>query len=316
MDDSIKPTSPPLSIIIPAYNEEEGIGMTLKNLVAEPRLADAEIIVIDDGSTDATASIVSEFKTVQNISHRVNRGYGSAITTGIRNSTGRHIIWYDSDGQHRPEDLLRLYDKLVDENLDYCIGVRDHRSHHVGSRQLGKLILRKTVDIAAGQKVSDFNSGLRGFRRENIVGYLHLLPKGFSASTTTTLLMIQRGYIGADIDIVVQERIGKSTVKQLRDGTNTLMIILRVVLMFNPFKFFGVLGLFFTVIGSVYGLTEAISLRQGFPVFGALLIILGLQTLFFGLLADQISQMRLERLTNPELFSSKPQRHTPHKDKE
>jgi hypothetical protein len=155
--------------------------------------------------------------------------------------------------------------------------------------------LRKVVDIAAGEKVTDFNSGLRGFKRDVIVQYLHLFPRGFSASTTTTLIMKERGYVGGEVDIVVQERNGKSTVKQVRDGTRTLMLILRIVLLFKPLLFFGLVGLTLILGGTVYGIFETILVGLGFPVFGALVIILGVQALFFGLISDQISQQRREQ---------------------
>jgi glycosyltransferase involved in cell wall biosynthesis len=286
---------PAFSVIIPAFNEAAGIRQTLEQLLAYPELQAAEIIVIDDGSTDETAALVAQFAQVRLIRHRVNRGYGAAIRTGVRNACGAYIIWYDADGQHRPEDLLLIYAVLIQEDLDYCIGVRDANSHRPASRQFGKLILRKVVDVAAGEKVRDFNSGLRGFKREVLVQYLHLLPNGFSASTTTTLIMKERGYVGNEVAIVTQERIGKSTVKQLRDGTGTIMLILRIVLLFKPMIFFSTLGLSLVLIGMVYGLIETFAVRQGFPVFGALVIILGVQTLFFGLLNDQISLQRRER---------------------
>lgn len=289
-----------LSIIIPAYNEQKAIGQTLTDLLAQPRLQHAEIIVIDDGSDDDTAAIAAGFAAVRVIMHKVNRGYGAAVTTGIRHAQGDYIIWYDADGQHRPEDLLRLYDELMLNNLDYCIGVRDSRSHSVRTRQLGKLALRLVVNIAAERRVRDFNSGLRGFRRSVIVRYLHLFPKGFSASTTTTLLMMERGHLGSEIDIVVRERIGKSTVRQMRDGFHTMMIILRIILLFKPLLFFGTLALIMIVSGTIYGMIEAITVREGFPVFGALVIILGIQALFFGLLNDQISLQRRERFEKYE----------------
>jgi glycosyltransferase involved in cell wall biosynthesis len=288
-------TLPTLSIIIPAFNEAAGIAQTIEKLVAQSRLQDAEIIVVNDGSTDDTADIAAQFGQVRVISHRVNRGYGAAVLTGIRNAQGTYILWYDADGQHRPEDLLRVYDMLVQRDLDYCIGIRDTRSHRERSRQFGKLILRKVVDIAAGEKVTDFNSGLRGFKRDVIVQYLHLFPRGFSASTTTTLIMKERGYVGGEVDIVVQERNGKSTVKQVRDGTRTLMLILRIVLLFKPLLFFGFVGLTLILGGTVYGIFETILVGLGFPVFGALVIILGVQALFFGLISDQISQQRREQ---------------------
>lgn len=286
---------PKLSIIIPAFNEAQSIAQTLQSLLDADLLHDAEILVVDDGSSDETASTVADFERVTLVSHRNNMGYGAAIRTGVRRSSGSHIVWYDADGQHRLEDLLRVYDTLSTEKLDYCIGVRDTRSHRVWSRQFGKFVLRFVVNIAAGERIQDFNSGLRGFRRDILVRYLHLLPKGFSASTTTTLIMKERGYIGAEIPIVVKPRIGQSSVKQLRDGMRTLLVILRVVLLFKPLYFFGGIGLTLILVGGIYGIIETITVRQGFPVFGALIIILGVQAFFFGFLGDQISQQRRER---------------------
>jgi hypothetical protein len=124
---------------------------------------------------------------------------------------------------------------------------------------------------------------------------VHLFPKGFSASTTSTLIMYERGYVGAEVPIIVNERAGKSSVNQIRDGIRTLVMILRLFLLFKPLHFFGTIGAVLILAGTVYGLSEAYTNQRGFPVFGALVVILGVQTLFFGLLADQISAVRREK---------------------
>lgn len=285
------------SIIIPAYNEQAGIAATLSELL-ESGLESTEIIVIDDGSSDSTAAEVEKFApAVRLIRHRINKGYGSAIVTGARHANGQYILWYDADGQHRPEDLKCVAAILYERDLDYCVGVRTTPdSYEDPRRRFGKFILRRVVRIVAKQPIVDFNSGLRGFRRDVLLRYLHLLPRGFGASTMTTLLMIERDHLGEDIPITVRKRIGKSSVKQVRDGMRTLMIILRIFLLFKPMSFFGGIGMVLIVIGSLYGFTEAITQREGFPVFGALIIILGIQSLFFGLLNDQLSLLRRERL--------------------
>jgi glycosyltransferase involved in cell wall biosynthesis len=284
-----------ISVIIPAYNEEDAIAHTLQGLCNEALLVGSEIIVVDDGSSDHTSDRVAEFPNVQLIRHPVNRGYGSSLLTGMKASSGRYIAWFDADGQHEAADLVHVLHTLIDNNLDYVIGVRDARSHQVRSRTLGKKILYGTILLVARQPVKDFNSGLRAFKREVIVPYYHLFPKGFGASTTTTLLMIERGHIGRDVPIVVKERIGKSSVKQARDGMRTLMIILRVFLLFKPLLFFGTIGSMLILVSTGYGLTEALRHREGFPVLAAVLFILGVQTLFLGLISDQISLLRRER---------------------
>lgn len=295
-DSSLQDKHVPVSILIPAYNEGAAISGVLEALCAEPYLLNHEIIVINDGSSDNTAEVVTQFARVNLINHAVNIGYGSAIITGIKRAKSDYIVWFDADGQHRIEDLLLVINTLVNNDLDYCIGTRDARSHNAASRGPGKFLLKHTVQIAAGRHVQDFNSGLRGFKRDVIARYLHLLPKGFSASTTSTLIMYERGYAGQEVPIVAQKRIGKSSVRQVSDGLRTLMTILRIFLLFKPLLFFGATGLFLIATGLVYGVTRWITVDRGFPVFGALIIILGVQIVFTGLLADQISAIRREKL--------------------
>jgi len=284
-----------ISIIIPTYNEDKAIGGTISALLNEPNLLQAEIIVVDDGSNDETAQIIRTFPRVRLCQHRVNLGYGAAVSTGMRHATKPYVIWFDSDGQHQVEDLLSIAETLVNDDLDYCIGIRQPGSDQVTKRVLGKSVLRFLVQLTAGRPIADFNSGLRGFKRELILHYLHLLPKGFSASTTTTLLMYERNHLGREVPITTKKRIGKSTVKNVSDGYKTVLIILRILLLFKPFMFFGSIGFLLIAIGSIYGFTEAVRLRLGFPVFGSLLIIAGFQILLFGVLSDQISLLRRER---------------------
>lgn len=284
-----------ISIIIPAFNEEEGIFQVLEQIASEECLQGAEEILVDDGSSDRTSQVAAAFPQVKIIRHPFNRGYGSAICTGARAAQGEYLLWFDSDGQHRVEDLVSVSQKLVEEQLEYCIGVRDVSSFQDNNRRFGKWLLRQAVNFSVGRPVPDFNSGLRGFRRDILLRYLHLLPKGFGASTLTTLLMIEGDHYGATVPIHVQPRLGKSTVKLVRDGFRTLQIILHIVLLFKPLKFFGITGLLLILFGVIYGFIKASIVHLGFPIFASLSIILGVQSFFFGLLCDQISAMRRER---------------------
>jgi len=286
-----------LSVIIPAYDEQAGIAKTLALLLQEKYFEEAEIIVVDDGSTDNTAQIVESFPQIKLIRHPFNRGYGSAICTGTRAAKGDYIFWFDSDGQHQVGDLIKVCKRLTEENLEYCIGVRDDASYQDPNRKLGKWLLRQTVNFSVGQNVPDFNSGLRGFRRDVLLRYIHLLPKGFGASTLTTLLMIESNHYGATVPITVQKRIGKSAVKQFRDGMRTLQIILHIMILFKPLKFFGSIGIFLIAIGALYGVVKANINHLGIPVLAMLVMVLGIQSFFFGLLCDQISALRRERFS-------------------
>lgn len=295
-ENSSEPAHSKISIIIPAYNEEAGIAHTLDLLCREDYFRDAEIIVIDDGSTDNTSQVVSHFKQIRLIRHSFNRGYGSAICTGVRAAVGEYIVWFDSDGQHQVSDLVAICTKLIEEKLEYCIGVRNETSYQDPNRKPGKWLLKQAVNFSVGRSVPDFNSGLRGFRRDILHAYLHLLPKGFGASTLTTLLMIEGNHYGATLPItVVQRTMGKSTVRQFQDGMRTLQIILHIVLLFKPLKFFGIIGVCFILVGAIYAFIKASINHLGVPISASLLIILGMESFFFGLLCDQISALRRER---------------------
>ncbi|MBE0699247.1 MAG: hypothetical protein IH586_20180, partial [Anaerolineaceae bacterium] len=215
----------------------------------------------------------------------------------FRASKGEYIIWFDGDGQHQVDDLIAVAEKLICNQLEYCIGVRGASSFQDSNRKLGKWLIHMAVQFAAGRSVPDFNSGLRGFKREVLHQYLHLLPKGFGASTLTTLLMIEGNHYGDTVPITVTNRFGKSTVKQFRDGFRTLQIILHIVLLFKPLLFFGIIGGLFILVGGIYGVFKAFLNQLGFPVLASLLIILGVESFFFGFLCDQISALRRERFS-------------------
>lgn len=288
-----------VTVIIPAYNEAEGIGKTLIEL-AEYIPDEYEIMVVDDGSKDHTYDIVSniDYSNIKCIRHGKNRGYGAAIKTGCRNASGDIVVWYDADGQHRPEDLMSVVRKIEADNLDYCIGVRTRESYCDRNRKLGKYVLSKIVNILAKEPVRDFNSGLRAFRKDILLKYLSLLPDRFGASTVTTFIMQEMRCVGDSVDILVRERIGTSTVKPIKDGIRTLKLIMNIIILFRPKEVFGTVGVLAIILGVVYGVISAVTDGLGIPVLAAVICIFGVQTFFFGIISSQISQLRLERYTD------------------
>ncbi len=282
-------------MIIPAYNEEAAIGNVLRELTRggiNEKNDNFEIIVINDGSSDHTADIVKEFSQVRLINHRKNKGYGAAIKTGIRESRGDLIVWYDADGQHRPEDLFKLIDKMEEEDLDYCIGIRGGDSYEDRNRRFGKKILKLFLNFVVKEELKDFNSGMRGFKRNVIMPYLSLLPDAFGASTVTTLLMLEQEYYGGEVDITVRKRTGKSSVKQIRDGFRTIGLILQIIILFQPMRILGKSGLAMCGVGALYGILRAFQWSNGVPILASILVIFGFQLICFGVLSDQISKMR------------------------
>ncbi len=279
-----------LTIIIPALNEEAAVGDVVRELTAE--FFEAEIMVVDDGSSDKTGER-AEAAGAKVIRHSRKYGYGAALKTGIRNSSREYVLFCDGDGQHRASDARKIFN--VAEDQDMVVGSRTSGSHTPFSRRPGKLILKWFADFLAGVRIPDLNSGLRVFKRETIKRYLHLMPQGFSFSTTSTFAMLKSQRRIKFIPITAKKRVGKSTVRQWRHGPATLMLMLRLTVLFEPLKVFlsVALGLFLISLGSLY-----IDLTLSGGGVGDTTVLMAVSSLIifmFGLLCDQVSALRWEK---------------------
>ncbi|MEM8961269.1 MAG: glycosyltransferase family 2 protein [Acidobacteriota bacterium] len=283
-----------LTIIIPAYNEAAVIGDVLADLHANLGDVPAEIVVVDDGSSDDTAAIVeaatAEMSNLRLVRHPRNRGYGASLTTGIRAARTEWVLTMDSDGQHKTTDVVRLWEAA---GPDAVIGQRRKLLHSPLWRMPGKWLLGFMAQILAERKIPDLNSGLRLMRREVVNRYLHLCPSGFSFSTTTTMALLSRGYHVEWLPIDVEQRVGKSRVTW-KTGLATIMLIVRITALFNPLRIFLPVSFLFGIGGVLWGVPY-ILLGNGLSVGAMLLIVTGVLLFAFGVLADQISQLRLER---------------------
>jgi len=281
-----------LAVVIPAYDEEQGVRATLINL--RSALPDAEVIVVDDGSSDGTAAAAMSVPGVRVVRHAYNAGYGASIKTGVALATRQYVAWFDADGEHRVDDLVAMVDRMRRERLAAILGHRRLRQSPA-LRIAGKLVilaLARSLDVSQG---SDLNCGLRVFRRDVISHYLPLLPDGFSASLTSTTIMIERNYPMAFHPITMGARVGTSKVR-MRDGFGTLMLVLRIVMLFAPLRIFLRLGVNVAAAGLIYGLAISLIRGQGFPAAAVLGVVVGFLLCMLGLIADQISQLRMERL--------------------
>jgi glycosyltransferase involved in cell wall biosynthesis len=282
-----------LAVIIPAYNEEQAIEPTLRQL--REAVHGAEIVVVDDGSSDATAARARAVPGVTVLSAERNRGYGSALKRGMRACTRPYVAWYDADGQHRPDDLKAVARQAIEQRQDMVIGIRGPDSDRQRERVFGKFLLKIAARLISGEHIPDLNSGLRCFRRDVIIRYLHLLPDGFSASSTSTLMMLKGHYRVGYVPIVTNARLGKSTVHVVLDGLRTVQLVLRIVVLFEAFKVFSILGLALLVPGLIYGVIVALARREGFPTLAGTAVIAGLLTFYLAILADQVAELRKER---------------------
>lgn len=281
-------TNTRVSVLIPVYNEEVGIKRLLDRMTSMKLHDLYEIVVINDGSTDHSLEVVKNYP-VKVYSHTVNKGYGAALKTGIRKANGEKIVILDSDGQHDPEQISRIVDALDEHEL--VIGTRDKDSFQVRTRQVGKRVIRWVGEYLVEQKLPDYNSGYRGFNTALIKGMLHIMPNGFSFSTTSTLAFLKEGYSIGTIPIKVEERVGRSSnVKFFKDGAKTIMLILRIIMLFNPLKIFFPASFIITSAGVVFGIYGYL-LAERFSNGAIVLVILGMFLFFIGLVADQISIM-------------------------
>ncbi len=278
--------NPSVSIIIPAYNEEEAIGSALQKMVDLKLQEIYEIIVVDDGSQDRTSEIAAEFP-VRLFRHHSNKGYGASLKTGIRKAKGDYVILMDSDGQHDPKYIREIEVRL--ENADLVIGERSQTSFQVKRRKAGKRLIKRIGEYLVEQKLPDYNSGFRGFHRETISGMLHLMPNGFSFSTTSTLAFLKEGYNIDTFPMEVSERIGrKSNVKMVRDGSKTILLLFRIIMLFNPLKVFFPASIISFALGLGFGLAGYLFFDR-FSNGAVVLTMLGMFLFFIGLVADQIS---------------------------
>jgi glycosyltransferase involved in cell wall biosynthesis len=274
------------SVVIPAYNEGDVIGGTLDKLVKAGFHKMYEVIIVDDGSTDDTFAIAKAFP-VTVYRHQVNKGYGAALKTGIRKAKGDKVILLDSDGQHDPKYVPQLIELL--ETSDMVIGERTADSHQVATRQPGKKLIRWIGEYLVEQALPDYNSGFRGYDRKTILSMLHIMPNWFSFSTTSTLAYLKDGLTINTFPIKVAERQGrKSNVKFVKDGSKTILLLMRIIMLFNPLKIFFPVSVVVFILGLALG-TYGYVIASRFPNSAVMLTILGMFLFFIGLIADQIS---------------------------
>ena len=273
-----------LSIIIPACNEAAALRKTLP-LLLETYPA-AQIIIVNDGSSDDTAKICRDFP-VTVIEHPYQKGNGAAIKTGARAATGDICAFMDADGQHRPEELHKLLDKIND-NYDMAVGARDFNSHASLARGLANGFYNWLAGKVTGHRIDDLTSGFRAVRSERFREFINILPNGFSYPTTITMAFLRVGYSVGFTPVRVASRRGRSHIRLLRDGLKFLLIIFRVGVLYSPLKiFFPCSALIFS---SGLGYYLYTYLSQGrFTNMGILLFLVSVFVFLVGLISEQIT---------------------------
>jgi glycosyltransferase involved in cell wall biosynthesis len=278
-----------ITIVIPAFNEEEGIKETLARIFQTMDAAGYhyEVVVVDDGSSDQTAHAVRDFPRALLVQHNRNRGSGAATNTGIRHARGEIIVMTDGDGTYPVQDIPRLLE-LMDRH-DMVIGARTRETGTLKFlRMPAKWFIRSLASYLTETRIPDLNSGLRAFRKANALRYTHLLPRGQSWVSTITLAHLSDDMDVAWIPIEYYERKGQSKFRPIQDTYNYLMLVIRTVMYFNPMKILFPFGAILLLIGVVRQVYEFATINLVVHSSNVLLVLAGLNIILLALLADLV----------------------------
>ncbi|MDP3685311.1 MAG: glycosyltransferase family 2 protein [bacterium] len=285
------------SIVVPVYNETEGVEASLTRLTNGLAAAGIphEVLVVDDGSGAETSRILARLSGIRVLKHPENRGYGAALKTGIRAAQGDIIGIIDADGSYPAAEFPRLFKELHD-GVDMVVGVRMGPGRAFPLlRRPGKIVIGALAAFLVGRRIPDLNSGMRVMRRTMVERFLHLVPDGFSFTTTVTLAALTNKLGVGWVAIAYAPRMGTSTITfrrgLLSEFPNFLTLVVRIVTYFRPLRFFAVPSLLFLGLG-LGNLVRTLVMDQNITDASILLIVVGIQIGLMGLLADLIVRSR------------------------
>jgi len=259
---------------------------------AREQFVDAEIIVVDDGSSDDTAAVAVAAGAIV-ISHPESLGNGAAVKSGARAASGDVIAFMDGDGQHDAAELAPLLEQL-DNGYEMAIGARDTASHASVGRLFANGLYNGIASMMSGRKILDLTSGFRAARAEKFKQFLYLLPNGFSYPTTITMAFLRSGYPVTFEPIVAAKRVGKSHIRPIRDGVRFLIIIFKIATLYSPLKIFlPASGLFFVTGAGYYAFTYLTAGR--FTNMSMLLFSAAVIIFLIGLISEQITALTYSR---------------------
>lgn len=287
-----------LTIVIPLYNEADSLPSFAKTAVEFCRARNWCIVFVNDGSRDATRQVLDQFSpdlNVQVVHHKINRGYGGALKTGIRHVTTPYAVTMDGDGQHHLEDVERIFQFAIANDADMVVGKREGANNSTVYRALGKFLIRSFTRILMPLPVSDLNSGFKLYRTGLARRYITVCPDTMAFSDVITLVFLSEKHLVLEHPIRISPRkLGRSTINTFT-AFETVMQVLNIALMFNPLGVFLPISGLCILAGLGWGI-PIILLGRGVSVGAMLAIVTGLLFFVLGLLAGQLSAIRMERL--------------------
>lgn len=280
-----------VSIVVPAKNEAENLRLWL------PRLVDLdcydELIVVDDGSTDATTSVAQEHGA-KVLRHEQSMGNGASIKHGFREAKGDWVLFMDGDGQHQPEDIPRFLDAMRESKADMVVGARGSEGQASKGRHLANAFYNRFASLLTENKVEDLTSGFRLVKADKFHEFISLLPNKFSYPTTSTMAFFRSGYPVKYIPIDVKKRMGKSHIHPLKDGARFLIIIFKVATLYSPLKVFVPIAMALFFLGLARYIFTYIEMGT-FTNMSALLMVSAVQIFLVGLVSEQITNLMYKK---------------------
>lgn len=287
-----------LTIVIPAYNEGESLSTLLSELFKLCSENGWKIIIVDDGSTDRTQEVLERFihqPELLVLRHKLNRGYGGALKSGIQLANTEFVVTFDADGQHKTGEIGNMLAFIQQTGADMVVGARPAESSRSVYRRAGKQIIRIITSILVPNNIKDLNSGFKMYRTTLVQRYLRLCPDSMAFSDVITLVFIRRRHLVLNFPIQVGERAGGKSTINTYTAIDTLFEVLNIIMLFNPMRIFLSVSVMCLTFGILWGIP--ILLRgRGVSVGAMLAIVTGLIFFFLGLVAEQLAQIRLNSI--------------------
>ena len=282
-----------ISVTVPVYNEEFSLKDILgrvKDTLSKSNLK-YEIIVVNDGSEDNSRKVLEKIQGIKLVNHPYNKGYGASLKTGINNSNGNLILIIDADGNSSPEEIPNLLKHIND--YDMVIGARNVSKNIPLSKMLAKFLIILTANFLTKKKIPDINSGFRVFKKDLVMRFLHLLPEGFSFTTTLTVASLINNYNVKFIPVSYLKRnYGKSKIKPISDFINFLQLIIRIIVYFNPLRVFSLISIILFLAGSILFFYSVFVLGEVLDITVTIVLLSSLNIFILGIVADLIVRSR------------------------
>jgi len=283
-----------LTVIVPAFNEVQSLPSLLQELIPYCDERRWVLIIVNDGSNDGSREILRRYEEQEGfrvIHHKLNKGYGAALKSGLTACETRYAVTIDADGQHYPEDIGRLLASMTNNDADMVVGSRKGSVSRSSYRGIGKSIIRFLAKVLMTVPIHDLNSGMKIYRTDLAKKYIHLAPDTMAFSDIITLVFINNRHLVLEEPIRIRKRKSGNSTISLQTAFQTIMEIINIVILFSPMKIFLPLSLLCFIITGLWGIPLLIEGR-GLSIGTLLGVILGILLFLLGLIAEQLSLIR------------------------